>query len=125
MDTGSATGLCCKSIPLLQTICTLAILAGTVIFCIKSGHAFGQIRSLMADLKVMAAFQTTTKTATTALLAAGMGVLIVILLLGFIATLVTTSGRARRYKMRHGARSECFLSSDWWRWIGGVCVQKQ
>jgi hypothetical protein len=101
-ETGSVAGCCCKSIPKLQTFCTLVIIVGIAIFGLKSGQAFAAVRSLLAELKVVGPFQATTKAATAGLLGVGMAVLAIILALSLIATCATMNGRARRYRMRHG-----------------------
>jgi hypothetical protein len=98
-------------------VCTLVILASTIIFAVKSSNAFAAVRGLLADLKVSAAAQGTVASATSGLLGCGLAVLVVVLVLAAIATLASMSGKARRYRVAHGGKRAfvlCFcLSRDW------------
>lgn len=103
---GSAVGCCCHAIPLFQTVCTAIIIAGLVVFFAKSGQAFGAVNTLMSELKIAGPVRGTVKTVLSALLGAGVAVVFLTALLSCVATVAAATGKARRYRMRRGAKSE-------------------
>ncbi|GBF88685.1 hypothetical protein Rsub_01584 [Raphidocelis subcapitata] len=101
---GSAAGCCCHAIPWFQTLCTGIILAALVVFFVKTGQAFGAVNTLMTELKLGGPVKGTVKTVLSALLGGGVGVVFFTVLLAIIATVASAMGKARRYRMRRGAK---------------------
>lgn len=100
----SCFGCFCSSMPWLQVVCTALIVAGLVIFSANTGQAFNAIKTLLAELKVNASVQSLTSNTLSGLLGASIGAVLVVLALSVLATGVSASGKARRYRKRHGAK---------------------
>lgn len=103
---GSRCGGCLASVPLFQLICTAVILAGTVIFSVKGGTAFTAVRELFEKLGVSAGVQAKATSAMSAILGAGIAVLLCMLVLSALSTLAAANGKRRRYRIRHGGSGE-------------------
>lgn len=99
---GNSVGCCLRSIPWVHTLCSGLIIAALVIFITKSSLAFASVKALLVDLKVVGPVVKTASTLSSAALATGAAVTCMILLLAVIATIASMSGKARRYKVRHG-----------------------
>jgi hypothetical protein len=114
---GNSVGCCLRSIPWVHTLCSGLIIAALVIFITKSSLAFASVKALLVDLKVVGPVVKTASTLSSAALATGAAVTCMILLLAVIATIASMSGKARRYKVRHGMAKRESRARGWgWRW---------
>lgn len=92
--------------PLLQLLCTLVILAGTIVYSVKGGAAFAAVRALFDKLGVSAPAQAKAAAASSGLLGAGIAVLLCMLALSTIATIAAAMGKRRRHAIRNGGAGE-------------------
>lgn len=99
-------GGCLASVPLLQLLCTLVILAGTIVYSVKGGAAFAAVRALFDKLSVSAPAQAKAAAASSGLLGAGIAVLLCMLALSTIATIAAAMGKRRRHAIRNGGAGE-------------------
>lgn len=104
---GGGCSCCCASIPWLQLLCTIVIIAGLAVFFTFTAQAFGAVNSMLKELQVSISALQVSDAALKALLGIAVAVVFFIAILSLVAAVSTAIGKARRYNQWHGVKGGC------------------